>query len=422
MELVDPLKSGSLDYSTFRATLRETLSSSVRSSRNPSIFGHAIEILSIAVTFVNFLFVTLLTSNFEAAWFIRSMVVVGSLITLFCILELGMRCNICTMTYYPMTRLNAVFDGFAATGAIISCYGIFAYLAGNNGNALDYLFTGRAIDMIRTMRFFPMFRDVVERSVNVLPALAGPVFLVLTTIHVFVYLGMFLWGGHIDVDELSENEYLQPLYYLNNFNSYSEGLVTIFNVLVINDWHEIAKVFLYADRNSQSYVVYPYFVIVVLIAVCIMLNVITAFFVESKYPSCTFVQEDTGPSPHFNFSSTLAFVTRLSKNDIENDGVINLQKPQAEFNIATPKQPSKSNMFSREFSWASFVGDDPTPVNTDIASRSSDSREIVQFDVFERHGFDRIMKSVANTTSDQEEIAKCICDTLEAVAHLSFDR
>ena len=94
---------------------------------------------------------------------------------------------------------------------------------------------------------------------------------------------MVMWGGHVDVDELAYNEDLEALYYLNNFNSYPEGLLTIFNVLVINDWHQIAKVFLYADRFSQTYVVYPYFVIVVLIAVCILLNVITAFFVESKY-------------------------------------------------------------------------------------------------------------------------------------------
>ena len=282
MELVDPMKTCSLDYYTFRTSIREALSLTVRSARNTSLFARAVEMLSILVTGINFLFVILLTSQYKAGWFNASIAVAGSLITFFCLLELGMRCNICTMTYYPMTRLNAVFDGLAAIGAVISCYGICAYLAGHT-NGLDYLFTGRAIDMVRTMRFFSMFRDVVERSVNVLPALAGPVFLVLTTIHIFVCLGMVMWGGHVDVDELAYNEDLEALYYLNNFNSYPEGLLTIFNVLVINDWHQIAKVFLYADRFSQTYVVYPYFVIVVLIAVCILLNVITAFFVESKY-------------------------------------------------------------------------------------------------------------------------------------------
>lgn len=47
----------------------------------------------------------------------------------------------------------------------------------------------------------------------------------------------------------------------------------------------VASVFLHANRCSSSYIVYPYFVLVVIIAVCIMLNLIVAFFVESKFPS-----------------------------------------------------------------------------------------------------------------------------------------
>jgi hypothetical protein len=87
------------------------------------------------------------------------------------------------------------------------------------------------------------------------------------------------------MEEMSENARFFSLYYLNNFNSYTEGLVTVFNIMVSNDCHEIAKVFLYADRLSHRFIVYPSFILVVLVAVCIMLNIITAFFVESKqYP------------------------------------------------------------------------------------------------------------------------------------------
>lgn len=282
MELVDTTEACSMNYNAFRTKISKALNSSIRSARKASIFASGIEILSVLVTIVNFLFVTLLTSRYQAEWFNASMVMVGSLITVFCIVELAMRCNICTLTYYPMTRLNAVFDSFAGIGALVSCYGICIYLFQGNQKALNYLYTGRAVDMIRSMRFFTMFRDVVERSVDVLPALEGPVLLVLTTVHVFVCIGMLLWGGHIDAGELIASEYLEPFFSLNNFNSYSEGLVTIFNVMVVNDWHQIAQVFLYADRFSEPHFVYPYFVIVVLVAVCVMLNVITAFFIESK--------------------------------------------------------------------------------------------------------------------------------------------
>ena len=80
-----------------------------------------------------------------------------------------------------------------------------------------------------------------------------------------------------------KNEDLTPFYYLNNFNSYTEGLITMFNVAVVNDWHAIAEVFLYADRNSSDLLVYSFFVSAICCMVFIMINVITAFFVESKF-------------------------------------------------------------------------------------------------------------------------------------------
>lgn len=275
MQLVDPQKTDSISYGSFRIGMREALNSSVRSVKQKSVFSNAVDTLSVTVTIVNFLYVTLLTSHFPAQWFVASVALLGIVITLLAMVEVLCMANAWNVSFYPKARLNAVFDTFTMAGVTVSCYGVVLYLLGDSSAGLDYLYIGRAIDMVRTMRFFSIFRDVVERSVNVLPSLAGPVFLVLSTVHVFVCLGIVLWGDAIDVDQLSQSKDLEYLYYLNNFNSYSEGLVTIFNVLVINDWHQIARVFLFADKCSEPYVVYPYFVSVVLVAVGIMLNVIT---------------------------------------------------------------------------------------------------------------------------------------------------
>jgi two pore calcium channel protein len=120
------------------------------------------------------------------------------------------------------------------------CLGIILYIAGHE-SGIEYLLTGRAIGMVQIMRYSAWFREVIQRSLSVFPFLSGPIFLVLTTMHIFVYLGIALWGGAIDPDELAQNENVGDLFYLNNFNSYAQGLVTIFNVIVVNDWHEIAK-------------------------------------------------------------------------------------------------------------------------------------------------------------------------------------
>lgn len=118
--------------------------------------------------------------------------------------------------------------------------GIILYMSGHE-SCMEYLLIGRAIGLIQSMRFSIWFREVLQRSLHVLPFLGGPVFLILTAMHVFVYIGMALWEGAVDVEEQASNENVEYLYYLNNFNSYREGCITVFNVLVVNDWHEIAK-------------------------------------------------------------------------------------------------------------------------------------------------------------------------------------
>ena len=93
--------------------------------------------------------------------------------------------------------MNVFFDGMALIAALVSCFGIVQYAAGyedliERGEMFDFLHLGRSIDMIRVMRFSPIFRDIVRRSADVLPALAGPLMLVLSVMHIFVYFGIVL--------------------------------------------------------------------------------------------------------------------------------------------------------------------------------------------------------------------------------------
>ena len=118
--------------------------------------------------------------------------------------------------------------------------GIILTLSGNQ-TGVEYLLMGRSIGMIQSMRFSIWFREVLQRSFYVLPFLAGPVILILTTMHIFVCIGMTLWKGSVVAEDQADNEDIEYLYYLNNFNSYREGCITVFNVLVVNDWTEIAK-------------------------------------------------------------------------------------------------------------------------------------------------------------------------------------
>ncbi|KAL3934611.1 MAG: hypothetical protein SGARI_003317, partial [Bacillariaceae sp.] len=223
-----------MDFLHFRGRIRQALTSSIRIARNShTALGLGVEIFSVITAVVNFLYVILVTSNLQSQWFLHSEFVMGSFITICAVLEALLRYNPLKFAYRinPMSRLNAILDGTGAVGSFLSLLGILLYAVGNHYSGMELLLTGRAIGMLQGMRFSVWFREVLQRSLYVLPLLSGPIFLVLTTIHAFVCIGMTIWGGSIDTEELSMNENVEPLFYLNNMNSYFEGCITIFNVL-----------------------------------------------------------------------------------------------------------------------------------------------------------------------------------------------
>jgi hypothetical protein len=238
-EIMDPnihLGEGSdsirMDYPTFRQKIRQALNASIRTPRTATKASIAVELMAVVVAVVNFVYVLVVSSRFDESWIEDStQAVVGCIISVVASVELLIRFNPLRIAdFVPLTRLNTTFDGLALTAATISAVGI-ALLPYRPESALEIILTGRALDMIRVMRFFRIFRDVVRRSADVLPAVLGPLVLVLSTLHVFVYLGIALWGGAIRIGENSAE--VEPLYDLNNFNSYQEGIVTMFQVCLL---------------------------------------------------------------------------------------------------------------------------------------------------------------------------------------------
>lgn len=119
---------------------------------------------------------------------------------------------------------------------------------------------------------------------EILKGCGGQLALLLGTTHVFVYLGMSMWRHTIpqSAAESSTNVDYDPasssLYYLNNFDTYGEGLVTLFNVIVVNDWQQIANVYCEVSPKPR---VYAFFGAANILLALLLANVLTAFFVDS---------------------------------------------------------------------------------------------------------------------------------------------
>jgi Ion transport protein len=411
LEIVDPCGENIIDYPTFRTKIRAALNASVRTPRASTSFALGVELIAVIVALLNFVYVLAVTSEWNYVWFNDFLVVLGAVLTLLGLLELTVRCNpLRVQNFAPITRLNPFFDGLALVAALVSCIGAIQYAACfaadiDTNRSINVLLLGRAIDMIRVMRFFPIFRDVVRRSTDVLPALAGPVILMLSVVHIFVFIGMLIWGGAVDVATLSSNDDLTPLYCLNNFNHYTSGWVTMFNVAVVNDWHALAQVFLYADRNSSPWIVYTFFVTAICITVFIMLNVITAFFVGS------FVTQRNDPSDDDLGIQKEAYHRGFKIRTGENTNVKRISGTSTRSGLHHPLHGEDD-----ERSSASLEKDSST-----VSAASSE--EVFSFDIYEREGFDQIMQTVTGSSdAEQETFARNVCHYLEMFESLTNGR
>lgn len=69
-----------------------------------------------------------------------------------------------------------------------------------------------------------VFKDLL------VPAFLGQATVIFTLMHVFCYLGMYFFGGRIEASQAHWAALPVPasLYYLLNFNTYREGMLTLF--------------------------------------------------------------------------------------------------------------------------------------------------------------------------------------------------
>jgi hypothetical protein len=155
----------------------------------------------------------------------------------------------------------------------------------------------------------------------------------------------------------------------------------------------------------------------VIIAVCILLNVIVAFFVESKFNATKTIQR--GRAGHNISHSFLAFVTQLRLVDAENES--STSKPFLRDISASTNSDMTTRIAPIAHSWLFDASD--LKKRTVRSSSCPTSGETTEFDVIRREGFDEIMESVANDDDKQfEDFARSFLDALELVSTLTPDR
>ena len=123
-----------------------------------------------------------------------------------------------------------------------------------------------------------------------------------------------------------------------------------------------------------------------------------------------------------------AFVTKLG-DDTNNEGGESIRSKDAldEFSIRTGENTNVkriSSGTSRSLQKMSEPADSQSIFEAEAHSvTSSNSAELFAFDVYEREGFDQIMRTVAGASDqEQEAFARSICDYLEIFESLATGR
>ena len=122
-------------------------------------------------------------------------------------------------------------------------------------------------------------RIIIETISNLIKPLAYLFGVIMFIYYTFALAGMFFFGGYIKkFDPVIENDSLVPDYYhLMNFNDLLSSFVTLFALMMVNNWMVI--VYLYEVVMGTS-LVKIYFVLFYYFSVVIGINIAVAFAID----------------------------------------------------------------------------------------------------------------------------------------------
>ncbi|KAI8551665.1 hypothetical protein RHMOL_Rhmol06G0203600 [Rhododendron molle] len=152
----------------------------------------------------------------------------------------------------------------------------------SNGEWIRYLLLARMLRFFRLLMHVQRYRAFLATFLSLVPSLMPYLGTIFCVMCIYCSLGVQIFGGivhagnpKLDGTDLDENDYL-----LFNFNDYPNGMVTLFNLLVMNDWQFWMQS--YKDLTGTSWTC-VYFISFYVIAVLLLLSLVVAFVLEAFF-------------------------------------------------------------------------------------------------------------------------------------------
>ncbi|KAJ0986103.1 hypothetical protein J5N97_004459 [Dioscorea zingiberensis] len=152
----------------------------------------------------------------------------------------------------------------------------------SNGEWIRYLLIARMLRLIRLLLHVKQYRTFVATFLKLIPSLMPYLGTIVCVLCIYCSLGLQLFGGIVnagnpglETTDLYDNDYV-----LFNFNDYPNGMVTLFNLLVMGNWHVWMQS--YKDLTGTSWTL-AYFISFYLITILLLLNLVVAFVLEAFF-------------------------------------------------------------------------------------------------------------------------------------------
>ena len=157
-------------------------------------------------------------------------------------------------------------------------------------------YTPETIDMalrvaliVRTLRLLRLLGSVGRLNAvfshigRILPALSSLFGVAWALASFYAQLGVTLFGGRLSSERWAqEHPDAPPDYYLCNFNDFGSALVTLFELLVVNNWHVVMQDVVDVTSDwARVYFISWYLLAVVILTNLIVAHILDGFFVAT---------------------------------------------------------------------------------------------------------------------------------------------
>ena len=138
-----------------------------------------------------------------------------------------------------------------------------------------YLWNLRIIDFLTELKFVNLMVFTLSRLTK--PFFGKLLFLYLLFM-VYCEAGSYMYGGKITKKTAMEADpNLAAYYWLMNFNDFPSGMVTLFQIMIVNNWFVTTNMYIAIFGNSWPVLFFTTFWV---FSVLLLLNIVTASVIE----------------------------------------------------------------------------------------------------------------------------------------------